>query len=83
MQSLRIEGAVPGSYIEVVPSGSADWHLRVCEGIDPDNMKEGAQAEFKLPVGVKLYGPGKTSNNAELGTELMRTLADFYHKHKK
>ena len=76
MDSLKIEGAAPGSFVEVFPSRSGDWHLRVCEGTDPDSMKNGAVAV------VKLYGPGKASNNGELGTDLMRTLADFYSNHK-
>ncbi|GEM_PF-2402597 len=82
-QPLKIEGAVPGSFIEIAPSGSGDWYLKICEGVDSDSMKMGARAEFQLPVGVKLYGPGKTTNNAQLSTELMAVLAEFYNSHKK
>jgi hypothetical protein len=81
MKAVRIEGAVPGSYVEIAPSGSGDWHLRVCEGYDADACKGGEEACLKFPVGVKLYGSGKTSNNTALATELMRALAEFYQKH--
>lgn len=77
MSPLTIPGAVPGSYISIQPTQGSDWVIKVCEGVDPNNMKTGQIAS------VKIFGPGKTSDNEGLSTELMHAFADFYHKHKQ
>lgn len=76
MNPVTIPCATPGSYIKIEPTSGSDWLITVCEGVDPDNLKTGQV------TAVKIYGPGKTSHNDQIGTDLMRTLADFYHKNK-